>query len=121
MRKKQNVRTPMLEAVASINSYGIEVVARIILGLDTDRSETTDAIVEFMQALQVPILTPSLLVALSHAPFHERPEKANRLNSGERRDSNIQYLQPYEDVVANWEHVIRETCEPQKIYERYAP
>ena len=120
MSKKQNVRTPMLEAVASINSYGIEVVAGIILGLDTDTPETTDAIVEFIEASQIPILTPNLLVALPHTPLYERLQKANRLNSGEGRDSNIEYLQPYEEVVANWKRVIRETYEPRKIYERYA-
>jgi len=43
-----------------------------------------------------------------------------RLNSGEGRDSNIEYLQPYEDVAASWKRVIREVYEPRKIYERYA-
>ena len=42
------------------------------------------------------------------------------MNSGEGRDSNIEYLQPYETVVANWKRVIRETYEPRKIYARYA-
>ena len=120
MSKKQNVRTPMLEGVDKINSYGIEIAAGIILGLDTDTTETTDAILEFIEVSQIPIVTPNLLVALPHTPLYERLQKANRLNSGEGRDSNIEYLQPYEEVVANWKRVIRETYEPGKIYERYA-
>jgi radical SAM superfamily enzyme YgiQ (UPF0313 family) len=120
MSKKQNVRTPIMEAVDKINSYGIEIAAGIIIGLDTDTSETTDAILEFIEASHIPIVTPNLLVALPHTPLYERLQKANRLNSGEGRDSNIEYLQPYEEVVANWKRVIRETYEPQKIYERYA-
>ena len=120
MSKKQNVRTPMLEAVEKINSYGIEIAAGIIIGLDTDTPETTDAILEFIEVSQIPIVTPNLLVALPHTPLYERLKKANRLNSGEGRDSNIEYLQPYEEVVANWKHVIRETYEPRNIYERYA-
>ena len=120
MSKKQNVRTPMLEAVDTINSYGIEIAAGIIIGLDTDTPETTDAILEFIEVSQIPIVTPNLLVALPHTPLYERLKKANRLNSGEGRDSNIEYLQPYEEVVANWKHVIRETYEPRNIYERYA-
>lgn len=120
MSKKQNIRTPMLEAIDTMNSYGIEIAAGIIIGLDTDTPETTDAILEFIEASQVPIVTPNLLVALPHTPLYERLQKANRLNSGEGRDSNIEYLQPYEEVVANWQRVIRETYEPRKIYQRYA-
>jgi hopanoid C-2 methylase len=110
----------MLQAVDAINSNGIEIAAGIILGLDTDTPETTDAIVEFIKASQIPIVTPNLLVALPHTPLYERLQKATRLNSGEGRDSNIEYLQPYEEVVANWKRLIREAYEPQKIYERYA-
>ena len=120
MRKAQNLRTPILQAVDTINSYGIEVAAGIILGLDTDTPETPDAILEFIEASQIPIVTPNLLVALPHTALYERLQKARRLNSGEGRDSNIEYLQPYEDVVASWKRVIRETYAPRKIYVRYA-
>ena len=120
MKKTQNLRTPMLQAVDTINSYGIEVAAGIILGLDTDTPETPDAILEFIEASQIPIVTPNLLVALPHTPLYERLRKVGRLNSGEGRDSNIEYLQPYEDVAASWKRVIREVYEPRKIYERYA-
>lgn len=120
MSKKQNLRTPILQSVDTINSYGIEVAAGIILGLDTDTPETPDAILEFIEAAQIPIVTPNLLVALPHTPLYERLQKATRLNSGEGRDSNIEYLEPYETVVANWKRVIREVYEPRKIYARYA-
>ena len=120
MSKRQNLRTPILQSVDTINSYGIEVAAGIIVGLDTDTPETTDAILEFIEAAQIPIVTPNLLVALPHTPLYERLRKATRLNLGEGRDSNIEYLQPYETVVANWKRVIRETYEPRKIYARYA-
>jgi len=120
MKKTQNLRTPILEAVDTINRYGIEVAAGIILGLDTDTPETADAILEFIEASQIPIVTPNLLVALPHTALHERLQKANRLNSGEGRDSNIEYLVPYEEVVARWKRVIREAYEPRKVYARYA-
>ena len=120
MSKRQNLRTPILQSVDTINSYGIEVAAGIILGLDTDTPETPDTIVEFIEASQIPIVTPNLLVALPHTPLYERLWKAGRLKSGEARDSNIEYLQPYEDVVASWKRVIREVYEPRNIYARYA-
>lgn len=120
MHKKQNLRTPILQAVDTLNSYGIEVAAGIILGLDTDTSSTADAILDFIDASQIPLIVPNLLVALPHTPLYERLSKAGRLNSGEGRDSNIEYLQPYETVMARWKRVIREAYEPRKIYARYA-
>lgn len=120
MSKRQNLRTPLLRSVDTINSYGIEVAAGIILGLDTDTPETPDAILEFIEATQIPIVTPNLLVALPHTPLYNRLRKAGRLNSDEGRDTNIEYLQPYENVTASWKRVIRELYEPRKIYARYA-
>jgi hopanoid C-2 methylase len=120
MRKAQNLRTPILQAVDTINSYGIEVAAGIILGLDTDTPETPDAILEFIEVSQIPIVTPNLLVALPHTPLYERLLKANRLTSDKGRDSNIEYLQPYEDVVASWKRMIHKVYEPRTIYARYA-
>ena len=43
MRKEQNADVPILEAVEMINSYGMEVVAGIILGLDTDTPDSVRA------------------------------------------------------------------------------
>ena len=40
MRKSHNRVMPLLDAVATINAYGIEVVSGIILGLDTDTPAT---------------------------------------------------------------------------------
>ena len=40
MQKSHNRAVPLLEAVATINSYGLEVVSGIILGLDTDTAQT---------------------------------------------------------------------------------
>ena len=40
MRKKQNASLPMLEAIATLNSYGLEVTSGIILGLDSDTDDT---------------------------------------------------------------------------------
>ncbi len=40
MRKEQNATIPMLEAIATLNSFGIEVVAGMIMGLDTDTRDT---------------------------------------------------------------------------------
>ena len=40
MHKDHNMMVPILEGIHTINSYGMEVVSGIIMGLDTDKPET---------------------------------------------------------------------------------
>jgi len=54
MRKTQNLRLPILDAVETINRYGIEVASGIIMGLDTDTEETPQAIVDFARLSNIP-------------------------------------------------------------------
>ena len=44
MHKDHNMMVPILEGVRTINSYGMEVVSGIIMGLDTDKPGTADAL-----------------------------------------------------------------------------
>jgi len=69
MRKRQNLRSPLLDAVRTINSFGIEVVAGIILGLDTDDADSGRRVLEFVEASQIPVLTINLLHALPRTPL----------------------------------------------------
>ena len=40
MHKGHNMMVPILEGIETLNSYGMEVVSGIILGLDTDSADT---------------------------------------------------------------------------------
>ena len=40
MHKDHNMMVPIMEAIKTLNNYGMEVVSGIILGLDTDKPET---------------------------------------------------------------------------------
>ncbi|MBV9463641.1 MAG: DUF4070 domain-containing protein, partial [Verrucomicrobiae bacterium] len=119
MRKTQNLRIPILEVVEKLNAHGIEVAAGIILGLDTDTDETADAIVEFAGVSNIPILTVNLLYALPKTALYDRLERDNRLNSGEGRDSNVDYLRGYETTYSDWQGVVRRIYSPEAIYSRF--
>lgn len=119
MRKTQNLRSPILDSVAALNRHGLEVASGIIMGLDTDTPETPQAIIDFAQESGVPIMTVNLLYALPKTPLHERMKKAGRLISVEGRDSNIDFLEPYETVVARWRRVIGEIYSPEKLFARF--
>jgi radical SAM superfamily enzyme YgiQ (UPF0313 family) len=121
MKKGQNLRAPILESVKTFNSYGIEAASGIIMGLDTDTPETPQAIMDFAEVSNIPIMTVNILYALPNTALYERLQKDNRvLMDAEDRDSNIVFLQPYENVVRNWQKVIGDVFSPEKLYARYA-
>ncbi len=74
----------MLKAVQRLNAHGLEVVAGIILGLDTDGPETADHILDFIGASQIPVLTINILYALPKTPLWGRLEREGRLSSDGR-------------------------------------
>jgi radical SAM superfamily enzyme YgiQ (UPF0313 family) len=121
MKKGQNLRTPILEAIQTANSYGIEVACGIIMGLDTDTPETAQALIDFAEVSNIPIMTVNILYALPNTALYTRLQKENRvLDEAEDRDSNIVFLQPYENVVNDWKRVIGHIFSPEALYARYA-
>ncbi len=64
MRKEHNAALPMMEAIRTLNCYGLEVTSGIILGLDSDTEETEGRLKDFIDLSQIPILTINLLQAL---------------------------------------------------------
>jgi hopanoid C-2 methylase len=120
MSKTQNLRVPLLDAVRRLNSYGLEVVSGIILGLDTDGPETADQILEFIDASQIPILTINILYALPKTPLWERLAREGRLVEDPARESNVEFRLPYETVLEMWRRCIRTAYAPAAVYARYA-
>ena len=120
MSKEQNLRLPIVEAVRRINSYGLEVVSGIILGLDTDTPETADHILEFIRASQIPILTINILYALPKTPLWDRLAREGRLLEDPARESNVRFRLPEETVLEMWRRCIRAAYAPEFLYARYA-
>jgi hopanoid C-2 methylase len=118
--KTHNLSMPILEAVKTLNSYGMEVVSGIIMGLDTDTPETADRILEFIRLSQIPMLTINLLHALPRTPLWRRLEQEGRLVFDEKRDSNVEFLMPYEQVIEMWRRCITTAYEPEFLYQRFA-
>jgi radical SAM superfamily enzyme YgiQ (UPF0313 family) len=120
IKKTVNLRKPMLDAIDTLNGYGIEVAVGLIMGFDTDTEQTPLAISDFIRASQAPVQAVNILYALPKTPLYESLQKAGRIVCDDHLDSNIQFLQPYEQVVANWRRVIAEAYEPKALYHRYA-
>ena len=110
---------PILEGISTINSYGMEVVSGIILGLDTDKPETEQHLMQFIEESQIPLLTINLLQALPKTPLWDRLLKENRLIEDEGRESNVDFRQPYDEVVDSWRRCMGAAYEPAKLLQRY--
>lgn len=118
--KQQNLSMPILEAIKILNSYGMEVVSGIIIGLDTDTPDTAERILEFIRLSQIPMLTINLLHALPRTPLWRRLEEEGRLSFETNRESNVEFLLPYEQVITMWRRCITEAYQPEFLYERFA-
>jgi radical SAM superfamily enzyme YgiQ (UPF0313 family) len=119
MRKSHNRVMPLLEAVATINGYGMEVVSGIILGLDTDTASTGASLTEFIDRSHIPVLTINLLQALPKTPLWERLAMAGRLNSDPQRESNVVFIRPYGEVLDTWRAAIRHAYSAEALFARY--
>jgi radical SAM superfamily enzyme YgiQ (UPF0313 family) len=97
----------------------MEVVSGIIMGLDTDKPETGDALLAFVDESQIPLLTINLLQALPQTPLWDRLEREGRLVLDDDRDSNVKFLLPYDQVVESWRRCMAEAFEPERLYQRY--
>ena len=120
MQKSHNYRAlPILDAIGTINSYGVEVSCGIILGLDTDTAATADAIVDFAESAHVPVLNPVLLEALPKSPLWNRLTAAGRVDDSGERATNVVFMRPDDEVIADWRNVVRRIYAPDAVYRRF--
>jgi radical SAM superfamily enzyme YgiQ (UPF0313 family) len=119
MRKEQNATLPMIEAIETINRYGMELTAGIIVGLDTDTEQSADRLIEFIEASRIPILTINLLQALPKTPLWARLARDGRITDDASLESNVRFLRPYEDVLAAWRRCIAHAYSPKNLFARF--
>ena len=119
MAKAHNMMVPILEGVKTLNSYGMEVVSGIIMGLDTDDRETPERILDFVDASQIPLLTINLLQALPRTRLWDRLEAEGRITDDESLESNVVFRQPYRQVVDGWRECMAKVYEPTALFARF--
>jgi radical SAM superfamily enzyme YgiQ (UPF0313 family) len=119
MSKEQNMTVPILDAIEKLNSYGIEVIAGIIVGLDTDNPDTASRIIDFIDQSRIPMLTINLLQALPRTPLWDRLQRDNRISSDESLESNVVFKIPYDQAIAIWRRCLQHAYDPKRLFKRY--
>ena len=106
---------PIIGAIETLNSFGMEVVSGIIIGLDTDTPETGRVLLDFVEQSQIPMLTMNLLQALPRTPLWDRLKREQRLiENDDSRESNVAFRMPYDEVLAMWRECMRVAYEPDR-------
>jgi hopanoid C-2 methylase len=119
MAKGHNLMVPIMEGIETLNRYGMEVASGIILGLDTDTSDTGERIVEFIRLSKIPIVTINLLQALPRTPLWDRLRRDRRVVEEDGRESNVDFLLPYDEVIATWRRCMARAYAPQAVFARF--
>ncbi|MBN1774682.1 MAG: B12-binding domain-containing radical SAM protein [Deltaproteobacteria bacterium] len=77
--KTQNLREDVLTSVRRIQAAGLEVMAGMIVGFDSDDPAIFEEQFRFIQDAHIPISMTGMLNAVPKTPLHERLKRAGRL------------------------------------------
>jgi radical SAM superfamily enzyme YgiQ (UPF0313 family) len=121
--KLQNTRRSLLDSVAIIQSYGMQVMGGFILGFDTDREDIFDRMVEFIQKSGIPIAMVGLLQAMPGTQLFRRLWREGRIvdaGGGDNTGDSLNFL-PNMDaakLVEGYRSVLKRIYSCEAYYER---
>jgi radical SAM superfamily enzyme YgiQ (UPF0313 family) len=121
--KLQNTRRSLLDSVATIQSYGMQVMGGFILGFDTDREDIFDRMVEFIQKSGIPVAMVGLLQAMPGTQLFRRLHKEGRIldvGHGENTDDKLNFLPAMDaaQLVDGYRSVLKRIYSCEAYYER---
>ena len=121
--KLQNTRRSLLDSVAVIQSYGMQVMGGFILGFDTDREDIFDRMVEFIQKSGIPVAMVGLLQAMPGTQLFRRLWREGRildLGHGDNTGDKLNFL-PNMDatkLLEGYRSVLKRIYSGEAYYER---
>jgi radical SAM superfamily enzyme YgiQ (UPF0313 family) len=110
-KKTQNLRGDLVESVRTVQSYGIQVQAGMIVGFDHDDPRIFEEQLSFIQDARIPVSMTGMLQAMPKTPLHERVVREQRLvgeTSGDQfvfsniipaRMSRLELYRGYRDLI----------------------
>jgi fatty-acid desaturase/radical SAM superfamily enzyme YgiQ (UPF0313 family) len=121
--KLQNTRRSLLDSVAIIQSFGMQVMGGFILGFDTDHVDVFDRMVEFIQNSGIPIAMVGLLQAIPGTQLFQRLWKEPRILNADHGNNTSEHLNflPHMDatrLVEGYRSVLKRIYSCEAYYER---
>ena len=121
--KLQNTRRSLLDSVALIQSYGMQVMGGFILGFDTDREDIFERMTEFIQKSGIPIAMVGLLQAMPGTQLFRRLWREGRIvhsGAGNNTSLSLNFL-PRMDatkLVEGYRSVLKQIYSSDAYYKR---
>jgi radical SAM superfamily enzyme YgiQ (UPF0313 family) len=121
--KLQNTRRSLLDSVATIQSYGMQVMGGFILGFDTDREDIFDRMVDFIQKSGIPVAMVGLLQAMPGTQLFRRLRNEGRIldaGAGDNTGDKLNFL-PHMDadkLIEGYRSVLKRIYSSSAYYER---
>lgn len=126
-RKNLQGNTPLLDKVKILQSYGMEVQAGFIMGLDTDPDDIAERMVAFIQEAGIPVAMVGILGVLRDTPDYKRYKRQKRLVEGvkytgdsgifSRQLSYVPLIDP-DELLNRHRHVVESLNSPEMFFER---
>jgi radical SAM superfamily enzyme YgiQ (UPF0313 family) len=121
--KLQNTRRSLLDSVAIIQSYGMQVMGGFILGFDTDRVDIFDRMVNFIQESGIPIAMVGLLQAMPGTQLFRRLRNEGRIldaGGGNNTTAHLNFLprMDAQSLVEGYRSVLKRIYGCEAYYER---
>src|ERR1051325_167696 len=121
-QKSQN-RGNLLDSVAKIQSYGMEVMAGFIVGFDHDPEDIFERQIRFIRDSAIPLAMVGLLTALPDTQLWRRLEKEGRLlgeSSGNNTNCALNFVPKMDSarLIEGYQSIMRTIYKPSEYYQR---
>ena len=121
--KLQNTRRSLLESVAIIQSYGMQVMGGFILGFDTDSEDIFQRMTEFIQKSGIPVAMVGLLQAMPGTQLFRRLWREGRIlhtDAGDNTSVSLNFLPRMNAarLVEGYRSVLKQIYSCDAYYER---
>jgi radical SAM superfamily enzyme YgiQ (UPF0313 family) len=121
--KLQNTRRSLLDSVATIQSYGMQVMGGFILGFDTDGDDIFDRMVEFIQNSGIPVAMVGLLQAMPGTQLFRRLHREGRIldaGYGDNTGGSLNFLPRMDSakLVEGYRSVLKRIYSCEAYYDR---
>jgi len=121
--KFQNRNRDMVESVAKIQSYGLQVQGGFIVGFDNDPPSIFDSQIDFIAKSGIVVAMVGLLNAPRGTRLYKRLQRENRLlkdMSGDNTDFTMNFIPKMDttQLIEGYEKVVNAIYSPREYYER---
>jgi len=121
VQKRQNINLDLAEAVRTIQSHGLEVIAGMILGFDNDPPDIFQRHIDLIQQSGITNAMVSLLYAFPDTTLYNRLKSEARLIPYEIGDCvygaiNFRPVMPLETLTGGYEQVLRTLYSSEGFY-----